>query len=183
MILKTVNVGERVLRQKARPLKQEEIRSTFIGDLVLHMRDTMRDALGVGLAAPQIGEAMQLIVIEFTEEYLKRSSEAQTTETEHTVIPFHAMFNPTIELLGPADVMGIEGCLSLPGFVAAVPRAAAVRVHCLNEYGKSQTIEASGFYARILQHEIDHLNGQLYIDRMQSETFSTVQSVQRHGKK
>jgi len=183
MILKIVTAGEPVLRQKARQLTQEEIRSTLIQDLITHMRDTMRDAPGVGLAAPQIGQSLQLTVIEDKEEYQQKMTEAERKQFERTAVPFHAIINPTIELLGPADIIAAEGCLSLPGFMAKVPRARAVRVQCLDEHGEPRTIEASGWYARILQHEIDHLNGRLYIDLMQSESFSTIENYQRHGKK
>jgi peptide deformylase len=98
-------------------------------------------------------------------------------------VPFHVIINPQIELLTPPDASFHEGCLSVPGFMAVVPRARKVRVACLDERGKSRTIEATGWYARILQHEIDHLTGRMYIDRMQSETFSTLENYQRHQKK
>jgi len=91
--------------------------------------------------------------------------------------------NPQIELLVPPEVSFHEGCLSLPGFMAVVPRAKKVRVTCLDERGKPRTIEASGWYARILQHEIDHLHGRIYIDRMQSETFTTLENYQKNQKK
>jgi peptide deformylase len=72
-----------------------------------------------------------------------------------------------------------EGCLSLPGFSAVVPRARSIRVEYLDEHGQSQSVQASGWYARILQHEIDHLHGALYIDRMQSRTFTTLDNYTR----
>ena len=75
-----------------------------------------------------------------------------------------------------------EGCLSLGGFTALVPRARRVRVSCLDEHGRRKTIEASGWYARILQHEIDHLNGRLYIDRMDSRSFTSLDNFSRFWK-
>jgi len=143
------------------------------------MRETMYDAPGVGLAAPQIGEPLQLAVIEDKAEYHKNLSEADLRERERRPVPFHVIINPKIELLTEPDVAYHEGCLSLPGFMAVVPRARKVRVTCLDERGTQKIIEASGWYARILQHEIDHLNGRLYIDRMKSETFSTLENYQR----
>jgi peptide deformylase len=183
MILKIVSVGEPVLRQKARPLSLEEIQSSYIQELIGHMRETMHDAPGVGLAAPQVGLSLQLAVIEDKEAYHKNLTAPEMAQRERGAIPFHVIINPEIKLLGPADVAFHEGCLSLPGFMAVVPRARAVRVRCLDEHGKAKTIEASGWYARILQHEIDHLQGHVYIDRMRSETFSTLENYQRHGKK
>lgn len=182
MLLKIVCVGDPVLRKKARPLDSDEIRSSRIQDLIGWMRDTMHDAPGVGLAAPQVGQSLQLAVIEDRVEYHKNVSEIDLKERERRPVSFHVIINPQIELLTPADVVFHEGCLSLPGFMAVVPRAQKVRVTCLDERGKSRKIEASGWYARILQHEIDHLSGHIYIDRMRSETFSTLENYQKHKK-
>jgi peptide deformylase len=182
MLLKIISTGHPVLRQHARELILEEIRSSWIQDLIAHMRDTMHDAPGVGLAAPQIGEPLQLAVIEDKAEYHKNLTEAELHERERRPVPFHVIINPRIELLSEPDRAFHEGCLSLPGFMAIVLRARKVRVTCLDERGARKTIEASGWYARILQHEIDHLNGRLYIDRMKSESFSTLENYQRHGK-
>jgi peptide deformylase len=182
MLLKIVSVGDPVLRKKARRLSAEEIRSAQIQELIGHMRDTMRDAPGVGLAAPQIGQSLQLAVIEDKAEYHKNLSESDLKDRERKPVPFHVIINPEMELLTTPEIAFHEGCLSLPGFMAVVPRARKVRVTCLDEHGKSRTIEASGWYARILQHEIDHLNGHVYIDRMQSETFSTLENYQRQKK-
>src|SRR5579884_4638 len=179
MLLKIIVAGHPVLRQQARPLTPQEIRTSWIQDLIAHMRETMHDAPGVGLAAPQIGEPLQLAVIEDKAEYHKNLSEADLRERERRPVPFHVIINPKIELLTEPDVAYHEGCLSLPGFMAVVPRARKVRVTCLDERGTQKIIETSGWYARILQHEIDHLNGRLYIDRMKSETFSTMENYQR----
>jgi peptide deformylase len=182
MILKIMSVGEPVLRQTARTLTSEEIESSYIQDLIGHMQDTMYDAPGVGLAAPQIGLPLQLAVIEDKDEYLKNLTPDEKDARGRRTVPFQVIINPQIELLGPSDVAFYEGCLSLPGFMAIVPRALAVRVHCLDEHGKPKTIEASGWYARILQHEIDHLHGHIYIDRMQTTTFTTLDNYQRQRK-
>ena len=100
----------------------------------------------------------------------------------HLPVPFHVLINPEVELLSPPDVSFFEGCLSLPGFVAIVPRARTVRVRALNEAGEPIQIEAEGWYARILQHEIDHLKGTLYIDRMWSRSFSSLDNYNGHWK-
>jgi peptide deformylase len=183
MLLKIACVGDPVLRKKARQLTPDEIRGAQIQDLITHMRETMHDAPGVGLAAPQVGQSLQLAVIEDKAEYHKNLSTDALKERERIPVPFHAIVNPQIELLTPPEMTFHEGCLSLPGFMAAVPRARKVRVTCLDERGKPRTIEASGWYARILQHEIDHLHGRMYIDRMQSETFSTLENYQKLQKK
>jgi len=182
MLLKIFQVGHPVLRQKARALSPDEIRSKAIQDLIDLMRKTMRDAPGVGLAAPQIGEPLQIAVIEDRVEYHKNLAEGELKERQRKPVDFHVIINPEMTLLSPPEVAFHEGCLSLPGYMAVVPRAHKVRVTCLDEHAQPKVIEAEGWYARILQHEIDHLLGRIYIDRMQSETFSTLENYQRHGK-
>jgi peptide deformylase len=175
-----LQVGEPVLRQRARPLTVEEIRSTRIQRLIEHMRDTMREAPGVGLAAPQIGESLQLAVIEDREEYLQGIAPTILQERARTVVPFHVIVNPRLTVLQDEPAVFFEGCLSLDSFAALVPRALSVRVDCLNEHGEPIVLQARGWYARILQHEIDHLNGTLYIDRMLSRSFMSIENLTKH---
>jgi peptide deformylase len=89
------------------------------------------------------------------------------------------MINPKLTGSGERHVEFFEGCLSLPGFVALVPRYHSIRVECLDENAEPRTIHASGWHARILQHEIDHLNGGLYVDRMQARTLMSVDNYSR----
>jgi peptide deformylase len=173
-------VGEPVLRQRARLLTIEEIRSAQIQRLIEQMRDTMREAPGVGLAAPQIGQPLQLAVIEDREDYLQGIAPAILQERERAVVPFHVIINPQLSIAQEAQAAFFEGCLSLDGFAALVPRAIAVRVDCLNERGEAVVIQARGWYARILQHEIDHLNGTLYIDRMLSHSFMSIDNLTKY---
>lgn len=182
MRLKIVQVGDPVLRQQARALAPSEVGSPAIQDLIDHMRETMHDAPGVGLAAPQIGLALQIAVIEDREEFLKTLPPEQLAERERRPVPFQVIINPRIAPTTDEAAEFFEGCLSLPGFSAVVPRARAVRVECLNGKGEPTVIEASGWYARILQHEIDHLMGHLYIDRMRSTTFTTLDNWSRFSK-
>jgi len=126
----------------------------------------MRDAPGVGLAAPQIGEGIALVVIEDRPEYMQRVAPEHLAERERDPVPFHVLVNPRLTVIDPAPVEFFEGCLSFAGFVGIVPRARAVRVEALDERAEPVVIEARGWYARILQHECDHLNGGLCIDRM-----------------
>ena len=175
--LEIVQAGNPVLRQRARPLSVAEIRSLEIQELIKSMRKCMHEAPGVGLAAPQLGLALQLAVIEDREDYHKDVSEALLQERERRPVPFHAIINPAVEEMGNETAEFFEGCLSLSGFSALVPRARSVRVTCLDERGHHKVIEASGWYARILQHEIDHLNGTLYIDRMWTRSFTTMENL------
>jgi peptide deformylase len=175
--LEIVQAGHPVLRQRARPLRVEEIRSREIQKLIKDMRARMHEAPGVGLAAPQLGLPLQLAVIEDREEYHKDVPEELMRERERRPVPFHAIVNPALENIGDESAEFFEGCLSVAGYTALVPRARAVRVTCLDERGKHRVIEASGWYARILQHEIDHLNGTLYIDRMRARSFTTMNNL------
>ena len=182
MRLKIVQAGEPVLRAQARQLTREEITSDEIQRLIRDMQETMRDAPGVGLAAPQVGLALQLAVIEDREELFSSLPPQELAEKERKAVPFHVIINPEITLLGDARADFYEGCLSLPGFSAVVTRARRVRVAYLDERGEPQSVEASGWYARILQHEIDHLRGTLYIDRMQGRTFTSLDNWSRFWK-
>jgi peptide deformylase len=182
MRLKIVQAGEPVLRAQARPLTREEIISDDIQRLIRDMQETMRDAPGVGLAAPQVGVGLQLAVIEDREDLLSSLPVEELAEKERGPVSFHVIINPEITLLGGDRADFYEGCLSLSGFSAVVSRARRVRVAYLDERGESQSVEASGWYARILQHEIDHLRGTLYIDRMESRTFTSVENWSRFWK-
>ncbi len=182
MILKIRGVGEPVLRGRARPLQPEEITSPRNQELIAAMRETMHDAPGVGLAAPQVGLPLQLAVIEDREEYQKDLSKETLVERERKPVAFQVIINPVLTIEGASEVEFFEGCLSVPGMVALVPRARRVRVECLDEHGKPQVIRASGWHARILQHEIDHLLGTLYIDRMNSKSLCSLDNFTRHWK-
>lgn len=172
-----VQAGNPVLRQRARSLSPAEIRSREIRNLIESMRAAMRAAPGVGLAAPQIGLALQIAVIEDRAEYHKDIEPSVLRERERRAVPFHVIINPTLEEIGGEKIEFFEGCLSVSGFSALVARSRSVRVTCLDENGREKVIDATGWYARILQHEIDHLNGTLYIDRMISRTFTTMDNL------
>ena len=177
MKLKIVQAGDPVLRKQSRPLTKDEISSPSIQLLIDLMRNTMREAPGVGLAAPQIGKSLQLAVIEDRAEYLTRLSADELAETQRAAIPFHVIINPKLTILDKSSAKFFEGCLSVTGYQAIVDRALSVRVECLNERGEEITIKAQGWYARILQHEIDHLNGTLYIDRMKTRTLTNGENM------
>ncbi len=173
MILKIRQVGELVLRQRAVPLSIEECRSQYIRDLIEAMRETMYDAPGVGLAAPQIGVPLQLVVVEDPPEAIQKLSPEQAAERERRPVPFQVLINPVLTIPEGTTAEFFEGCLSLSGYTAIVSRATRVHVEALNERAEAVAIDATGWYARILQHEIDHLNGVLYIDRMNPRSFAT----------
>ena len=150
-----VTLPDPVLKRKARLVTR------FGGDLKTLLDDmveTMREAPGVGLAAPQIGLSERIIVVEY---YEKEEDE----EVEDAPKKVWAVINPEIVKTSDELVMGVEGCLSIPGLVGEVERHAEVQVRGMNRHGKPVKIKAKGWLARIFQHEIDHLNGVLFPER------------------
>lgn len=182
MLLEIHSAGEPVLRQKGRELGREELVSPAIQQLIENMRETMHKAPGVGLAAPQIGVGLQLAVIEDKAEYMKDIAPELLAERGRQPVPFQVIVNPVLTLECAPDANFFEGCLSVAGWTAMVSRASRVRVDCLDHKGNPQTIRASGWHARILQHEIDHLNGTLYVDRMEPRSFCTLDNYVKHWK-
>jgi peptide deformylase len=152
---KIVTLPDPVLRRKAREVtKFDKDLHTLIDDMV----ETMREAPGVGLAAPQIGLSERLIVIE----YYEREEDEEDEEAPKKV---WAVINPEIVKVSEETALGAEGCLSIPGLVGEVERHTEVQVKGLNRHGRPMKIKAKGWLARIFQHEIDHLNGVLFPDR------------------
>lgn len=160
-------IDEPVLRRKAKKVAKvtPELRK-LIDDMI----DTMRDAPGVGLAAPQVGVSERVIVVEYAED---------DDEEEGAPPPkkkLYALINPEIVWASEEKVDGTEGCLSIPGWLGDVSRHEAIAVKALNRSGQKVKINAEGWLARIFQHEIDHLDGVLYIDRLVSpDTLRRVQ--------
>jgi peptide deformylase len=177
---KIVQVGDPVLRRHARELSRDEIATPAIQDMIVRMRDTMRDAPGVGLAAPQIGESIQLVVIEDPPQAHAGMTPAQLAERERSAVAFHVLINPRLTVEGDEQIAAYEGCLSLAGFSMIVPRWRRVRVEALDEHGDPVVKIASGWYARILQHEIDHLRGVVCCDRMDPRTLTTQDNHMRY---
>lgn len=182
MLLKLFQVGEPVLREQAHELTPGEIRSEETQALIDLMHSTLRDAPGVGLAAPQIGQSIQLAIMEDLPEYSRNLTPDQIAERERKPVPFHVIINPKLTPIGEPIIHFFEGCLSLTGYTAVVPRYRQVRVDYLDEKAQSRTLEATGWYARILQHEIDHLHGTLYIDRMLTRSFMSLDNLTRYWK-
>ena len=179
-ILKIVQAGHPVLRQKARPLSPQELTGPDITRVIEEMRETMRDAPGVGLAAPQVGLGLQLIVVEDRAEYIDHGDPDEMRARGRSPLPFQALANPRLTVVDRAPVSLFEGCLSVADFTMIVPRVRAVRVDALDHRGEPVTLSLEGWPARILQHEIDHLRGVLCIDRMVSRTFMSARNYGQH---
>src|SRR5215472_2647 len=153
-IRKILTLEKPVLRAKAKRITRFD---AHLQRLVDDMWTTLREAPGVGLAAPQIGESRRVLVAEYEDQHV-------------------AIVNPEITKRSEEEVLGTEGCLSIPGFVGDdVPRAAAISVKGRDPRGKEIRIKAEGWFARILQHEIDHLDGVLFIDHIPPDKVREVQ--------
>lgn len=168
-----VQLGNPILREKARALSLDEIQSPDIQALIQTMRDTVHGR-GVGLAAPQIGYSLQIVVIEDLEKYIDPMPIKIREERGRKPIPLYTLINPKIVWMDQELAFFFEGCLSIASGAAIVPRAARVEVAYLNEFGEKRIIRAEGWHARILQHEIGHLNGTLFIDIADSRTNITM---------
>jgi peptide deformylase len=128
-----------------------------------------------------VGVSLQIAVIEDREEYLKFLKPEDVKARDRRPVAFHVIINPTLTILhSEKQANFFEGCLSVDGYMGKVSRALEVKVDALNEKGEPITIHAQGWYARILQHEIGHLNGTLYIDHMDTKTFTTVENYKKY---
>lgn len=157
-ILKVASLGNPVLRERAREVAPHELRdgafARFLDDLV----DTMREYEGVGLAAPQVHRSIRVAAIE---------SWRNARYPEAPEVPLRVLINPLVTPLTDEPIEWWEGCLSIPGLRGLVRRPRRVRVASLDAEGRSQEFEAEGFLAVVVQHEVDHLDGKVFLERME----------------
>jgi peptide deformylase len=171
-VLNVLRLGNPILRQKAEPVSLEELAQgafqRFIRDLV----DTMREYDGVGLAAPQVGESIRVAVVE-SEDNLRYPGSPD--------IPLLILINPVVRPLSQKKVSGWEGCLSVPGLRGMVPRYQEIAVDAYNANGRPLEFEARDFFAVVIQHEVDHLDGIVYVDRIEDmKTLSYLEEFQKY---
>lgn len=167
-----VQIGKPVLRSRATEVPKEKLGTKEMDDLVAKMIATMRAAPGVGLAAPQIGVPWRVIVLEDRPDLMAKLNENEKKERERVAFGPRVFVNPVVTPIGEERAMFFEGCLSVRGYVGLVDRAAEVEVTGTDEKGAPQTWRVRGWPARILQHELDHLDGTLYVDRMVTRSFA-----------
>jgi peptide deformylase len=156
-----LKMGEPLLLQVAAPVPIEKINSPEIQNIILDMLDTMKIANGAGLAAPQIGISLQIVVFGF---------ETNIRYPNEVPIPQTILINPTITPLENSQEDGWEGCLSVPGLRGLIPRYTSIRYQGYDEKGKIIDKSVKGFHARVVQHECDHLVGKLYPTRIKDMT-------------
>ncbi|HTO76154.1 MAG TPA: peptide deformylase [Thermoanaerobaculia bacterium] len=158
MILKVAKLGVKTLRQKSTAVDAEAVARGDYEPFLSDLEDTMREYDGTGIAAPQVFTPLRVFLYEVHPEKRKR---------QEPEVPLTALFNATYEGVGQSREEDSEGCLSVPFlWGGVVPRFETIRVHALDRTGRPITFEASGYHARVLQHEIDHLDGFVYLDRM-----------------
>jgi peptide deformylase len=166
MIRAIVTVGDPVLRERAREVSPEELRSPEVQALIDDMIETKRAANGAGIAANQVGETLRIAIVEV--------EEGNPRYPYKPAVPLTVVVNPELEPVGDATVDIVEGCLSVPDLRGAVPRYEAVRVRYLGRDGEPHEEIRRGLTAGTFQHEVDHLDGILFLDRVADPTtFST----------
>ena len=171
-ILKVARLGHPVLREQARPVPVDEIRSAPIQQLIDDMVETMREYDGAGLAATQVHQRLQIAVIEV---------DANPRYPDAAGIPLTVVINPVVTPLTEEMEEGWEGCLSVPDMRGMVPRVTAVRLQCYDREGNPVDLIAKDFFARVIQHETDHLKGIVYLDRMSDlRTLSHIAEWNKH---
>jgi len=169
-ILKVARMGHPVLRRRARPLEPDQISTPRIQQLIDDMFETMRDSEGIGLAGPQVYESIRLFVA--------------GVDDEERMMPPVVMINPEVTPVGSDVEEDWEGCLSIPDIRGRVSRATDIKVRALDRHGKPISMTADGFPARVIQHEVDHLDGVLFFDRMTSfESLTFLEEYSRYWSK
>jgi peptide deformylase len=172
-----VQAGDPVLRAVAAPVDPVYLKKPEFKELVRTMTAVMRAAPGVGLAAPQIGIGLQVIVLEDEERLMGKLAEEERAVRGRVPFPLKVIVNPTLTVHGDRRATFFEGCLSVAGWSALVERDLEVEVSGLDEHGAPLSWRVAGWPARILQHEVDHLRGTLYIDRMLTRSFGINEEV------
>ncbi|KAL3699928.1 hypothetical protein R1sor_017950 [Riccia sorocarpa] len=177
-VTEVVQAGDPVLHEPALEVRVEDIGSARIEKIINDMVATMRNAPGVGLAAPQIGEQLQIIVLEDTKELMSYAPPEEVKEQQREPFDLLVIINPKLTRKGGSDkAVFFEGCLSIDGYRALVERDLEVEVSGLGRDGNPIYIKASGWKARILQHECDHLMGDLYVDKMVPKSFRATKNL------
>lgn len=156
-LLKIAQIGHPVLRAKASPVVTDDIKTDKIQTLIDNMVETMRDAIGAGIAAPQVHCSLRICTVEVN---------ANPRYPDAPPIPLHVFINPQIIEQSGEIIEDWEGCLSIPDLKGRVPRYKTIKVQAFDRDGQLFSIVAGGFFARAIQHEVDHLDGLMYVDRM-----------------
>jgi len=167
-----VQIGDPVLRQPAELVPKEDIQSENIKDVLREMKFVLERYSSVGLAAPQIGVPLQIFIMQITRSQLNGWKEEVRKERNAEVVPLQIFINPTVKVLDNSKLILREGCCSMHGFSGRIARAKKLQLNALNENGETVEIKAQDWTARIIQHEVDHLQGLVITDRMDLSSLS-----------
>lgn len=176
-----VAAGAAVLRREAQPVPASLLATPALRELVRRMVGVMHDAPGVGLAAPQVGVPLRIFVAEDLERRIAELPAESRSARGRVPLPLTVLVNPKVLPEGEERAVFFEGCLSVRGYAALVPRFRNVAVSGVDAEGRPVSLRLEGWPARIMQHELDHLDGTLYVDRMLSRSFATDVEVSRLG--
>jgi peptide deformylase len=181
-LLTIVECGDPVLRRPADPVDPADLATEEMQRLIGQMRATMDAAPGVGLAAPQVGVSIQLAVLADGPERWGQLREEERMARQRDALPFTVLVNPVLHPLDEGEGLAsfFEGCLSVPGLMGVVARHRAVRVEALDAEGRPVDRVFSGWSARIVQHELDHLAGRLYLDRVETRSLCSSANYARY---
>lgn len=166
MIKQIVRMGNPLLRKESQEVSESELKTDFFSQLISDLKDSMDHYGGIGIAAPQIGVSKKVAIIELS---------PTNRYGEEISLPLTVFINPIIEVLNPEPKGYWEGCLSVPGLRGFVERPQHLRVTYLNPQGEKKVLEAKGFLATVVQHELDHLFGVLYVDRIKDPSLLSFQ--------
>ncbi len=171
-ILKVAQLGHPVLRSPSKPVPPDVIATPEFQRFIDDMIETMREYEGVGLAAPQVHVPWRVATIEVTR---------NPRYPDAPAVPLTVLVNPEITSAGDASEEDWEGCLSVPGLRGKVPRLVTLEVRALDRHGRPLAYRADGFAARVVQHEVDHMDGRVYLDRMKTlHTLTHLQECARY---
>ena len=172
-LLKIARLGHPVLRRVAAPVEKSEIKTSDFNQFIDDMIDTMREADGVGLAAPQVYKSQRIAVIEVKGPHPRYPDQPE--------VPLTVLINPMIVSHSTETEEDWEGCLSIPDLRGRVPRWASLELSALDRNGEPTHLRAGGFFARVIQHELDHLDGVIFLDRMDDlQSLTHLREFQKH---
>jgi peptide deformylase len=167
-----VHIGDPTLRETAQPLTSHEIGSPMIRELIADMTETMREEGGIGIAAPQVGSSVRAAIVEIAPD--------STRYPDMRPFPLTALLNPRLSVVDPEEQSYWEGCLSVPNLRGLVSRPRKVRVEYTDMEGQGHVIVAEGFLATVFQHELDHLDGILFVDKVRdTRRLATIENYRR----
>ena len=171
---KVRQIGDPILREKSKPVQYDYMFSQEFTNIIDTMIKAMKERKAVGIAAPQVGASLRVIAVEFNGQHIQQNIKKFGTngikKMHMQLYPLQVVINPEMKIIDPKTVAFKEGCLSMEGYSAIVPRMKEIQISGLGRKGEKLKFNVSGWIARIFQHEMDHLDGHLFVDSMQYKT-------------